>query len=141
MADETDLSDSRRPWRSAPDPRVEGWLALSDDELLHSIDRLDPDHSMDETLIRIVRSDRHFFIRQEAAKRIRDARLLMDCAHDRHVGQILVRRLSRIEDVEYLERLATQSHYLDVRKAARAQLAALQLYLGDDCPGAQSTDI
>jgi len=42
------------------------------------------------------------------------------------VGQILARRLSRIEDIAYLESLVQRSHHLDVRKAARAQLAMLR---------------
>jgi hypothetical protein len=38
------------------------------------------------------------------------------------VGQILVRGLTRREDVEYLKKLLAQSRHLDVRNAARAQL-------------------
>jgi hypothetical protein len=116
----------RRPWRTGPDTHVGGWLALDDDELLHHIETLAPDHAMDETLIRIVRSDRHFFVRQEAAKRVHDTKLLEDYENDRHVGQILARRMSRIEDLAYLERLAAHSRHLDVRKSAQAQLLSLK---------------
>ena len=49
-------------------------------------------------------SHRHFFIRQEAAKRVKDRRRLFAFEDDRHVGQILVRHLTRREDVTYLER-------------------------------------
>ncbi len=122
--------EGRRPWHSAPASRPESFLALHDDELLHRIQSLPPDHTLDESLLRVIRSDRHFFIRQEAAKRIRDARLLLDCAEDRHVGQILARRMSRIEDIEYLERLATESLHLDVRKAALCQIDHLRRLLG-----------
>ena len=116
----------RRPWREGPDPQADGFLSLDDDELLHQIDSLPEDHALDQALLRVVTSDRHFFLRQAAAKRIRDTRLLLDYAHDRHVGQILARRLSRDEDLAYLESLAKRSHHLDVRKAARAQLALLR---------------
>jgi hypothetical protein len=131
MDDEAAYSNGRRAWRVGGSPEEDGWLSLNDDELLHHLETIGSEHSMDETLLRIVCSDRHFYIRQEAAKRIRDAKLLLTCADDRHVGQILVRHLSRVEDVEYLERLAVQSRYLDVRKAARAQLGALKFRLGE----------
>ena len=41
---------------------------------------------------------------------------------DRHIGQILVRQMTRAADVAYLERLRDDSRYLEVRKAADAQL-------------------
>jgi hypothetical protein len=69
-----------------------------------------------------VRSDRHFFIRQEAAKKIRDPDLLKNHAEDRHIGQVLVRVMTRTADVEYLERLVREARYLEVRKAAETQL-------------------
>jgi hypothetical protein len=115
----------RQAWREGPDPGAEGLLALTDDELLHAIESLPEEHGMDESLLSVVCSNRHFFIRQAAAKRIRDAGLLFAHAHDRHVGQILARRMSRIEDIAYLEHLLATSHYLEVRKAAHAQLALL----------------
>ena len=45
---------------------------------------------------------------------------------DRYIGQILVRRMGRDTDVEYLERLVRESRHLDVRNAARAQLKLLR---------------
>ena len=116
----------RKPWREGPDPQARGLLSLDDDELLHRIESLPEDHEQDEALLQVVVSDRHFFLRQAAAKRIRDARLLLHHDQDRHVGQILARRLSRIEDIAYLEGLVQRSHHLDVRKAARAQLVMLR---------------
>jgi hypothetical protein len=97
-------------------------LALSDDELLFRIASLPADHNADETLVLVIRSDRHFFVRQEAAKRVRNVTLLHDHRDDRHVGQILVRGLNRREDIEYLKKLVAESRHLDVRNAAQAQL-------------------
>src|SRR5512141_2881684 len=125
MMEPVDRTQGRRPWHSALDPERDLLLALHDDELLHRIQSLPADHTDDESLLRVIRSDRHFFIRQEAAKRVRDTRLLMGCAQDRHVGQILARRMSRIEDIEYLERLAKESLHLDVRNAAQSQITYL----------------
>jgi hypothetical protein len=124
--------DDRRAWRTGPDPDVptRSWLALDDEELLHKIETLDPDAEVDLELLAIVRSSRHFFIRQEAAKRIRQRAALVAHVHDRHIGQILVRRLTREEDITYLEDLASNSRHLDVRKAAEAQLLALRRSLG-----------
>jgi hypothetical protein len=45
---------------------------------------------------------------------------------DRHIGQILVRRMRRDTDVEYLERLVRETRHLEVRNAAVAQLKALR---------------
>ena len=70
-------------------------------------------------------SDRHFFIRQEAAKRVRDRSRLFAFEDDRHIGQILVRHLTRREDVTYLEHLSNRSHHVEVRSAAQVQLARL----------------
>jgi hypothetical protein len=121
---EDDDGPSRRaPWVAGPEPAAaSGWLALDDDELLFRIERLTPEHGEDEALMEVVRSLRHFFIRQEAAKKIRDAELLKAFAADRHIGQILVRQMTRAADVAYLERLRDESRYLEVRKAADAQL-------------------
>ncbi|HWX25334.1 MAG TPA: hypothetical protein VN083_09845 [Vicinamibacteria bacterium] len=98
------------------------WLSLDDDELLFRIEALGADHKADDRLIGVVRSRRHFFIRQEAAKKIRDQNLLRDHSQDRHIGQIFVRALTRAEDVSYLERLAAESRHIEVRNAADAQL-------------------
>ena len=73
-----------------------------------------------------MRSNRHFFIRQEAAKRIRDADHLKAFAGDRHIGQILARQMRRDEDVTYLEQLMRDSRHLEVRNAARVQLRLLK---------------
>ena len=73
----------------------------------------------------MVESDRHFFIRQEAAKRVTDRNRLFAFEDDRHVGQILVRHLTRREDVTYLERLSSRSKHVEVRSAAQVQLARL----------------
>jgi hypothetical protein len=98
------------------------WLSFDDDELLFRVEALGPDHDEDDRLIMVVRSRRHFFIRQEAAKKIRDQNRLREHANDRHIGQILVRALTRAEDVSYLKRLLSESRHLEVRNAAEAQL-------------------
>lgn len=118
MADDPALR--RRAWTKEPSDG--GWLALSDDELLFRIEALEADHGMDQTLMEVVRSDRHFFIRQEAAKRITDPHLLKEQSGDRHIGQILARRMTRGEDVAYLVKLVAETRHLEVRKAADAQL-------------------
>jgi hypothetical protein len=102
------------------------WLALSDDELIHRVECLPKNHGKDHVLIEVVGSPRHFFIRQVAAKRIEDPKLLHEHWDDRHIGQIMVRGLSRSEDVAYLEKLRGESRYLDVRKAAEAQLSIIE---------------
>ena len=78
----------------------------------------------------MVRSHRHFFIRQEAAKRIRDAERLKAFAGDRHIGQILARQMRREEDIDYLEQLLRESRHLEVRNAAQVQLRLLKKTLG-----------
>ena len=116
----------RRPAGGGPGlPGQDGWLALSDDELLFQIQSLPADHEEDEELLRVVRSSRHFFLRQEAAKRMRDPSRLKAFEGDRHIGQILARHMERDADVDYLERLAKESRHIDVRNAARAQLQLL----------------
>jgi hypothetical protein len=112
----------RQAWKPGPDDSPSELLRLSDDELLYRIEALQQDHDFDLGLLEVVRSDRHFFVRQEAAKRIRDAHLLKDHSGDRHIGQILVRGMTRTEDVQYLEKLIAESRHLEVRKAAEAQL-------------------
>jgi len=116
----------RQEWREGPDEDAppESWLGLDDDELLHRIETEGPEAS-DDVLMEIVESDRHFYIRQEAAKRVRDRAPLFDYEDDRHVGQILVRHLTRREDVTYLERLVARSTHVEVRAAAQVQLARL----------------
>jgi len=117
----------RRPWTEGPDEeaRPESWLVLDDDELLHRIETFDARENEDDRLLEVVASDRHFFIRQEAAKRVRDRNRLFAFEDDRHIGQILVRHLTRREDVTYLERLSNRSHHVEVRSAAQVQLARL----------------
>jgi hypothetical protein len=116
--------DRRRP--AATVAGAPGWLALDDDDLLFEIERLPASHREDDALLAVVTSPRHFFIRQEAAKKVRDRERLKAHAADRHIGQILVRALTRNDDVAYLERLVAESRHLEVRKAAEAQLAKLK---------------
>jgi len=125
----SDGHDLRRPTTGGPLPDDTGWLVLSDDELLFRIESLGPDHIRDADLVAVVRSGRHFFVRQEAAKRIRDPERLKAFAADRHIGQILARKMRRDGDVEYLEHLLGQSRHLEVRNAARAQLRILKAAL------------
>ena len=120
---EEDARSRRRGWREGPGDS--GWLGLSDDELLYRIGSLPPDHAQDARLLEVVRSDRHFFIRQEAAKRMLDQELLKEHGGDRHIGQILVRGMTREEDIAYLRKLMVESHHLEVRKAAEAQLGII----------------
>lgn len=117
----------RRPWTEGPagDAPSGSWLALDDDELLSRIETLDERHDQDDRLLDVVSSDRHFFVRQEAAKRVRDRSRLFAFEGDRHIGQILVRHLTRREDVDYLQRLSSRSHHVEVRSAAQVQLARL----------------
>ena len=98
---------------------------LSDDDLLFEIERLPAGHDADADLLKVVRSARHFFIRQEAAKKVRNHEQLKDHSTDRHIGQILVRGLNRSDDVAYLERLLVESRHIEVKKAAEAQLRAI----------------
>ncbi len=120
-------SSQRRPWTEDADEEAppESWLILDDDELLHRIETLGEAENEDDRLLEVVASDRHFFIRQEAAKRVRDRERLFAFEDDRHVGQILVRHLTRREDVTYLERLCNRSQHVEVRVAAQVQLARL----------------
>jgi hypothetical protein len=106
-------------------PRGDGWLGLSDDDLLFEIERLPAGHEADADLIEVVQSARHFFIRQEAAKKVRNHDRLKEHSGDRHIGQILVRGLNRTDDVAYLERLLMESRHIEVKKAAEAQLRAI----------------
>jgi hypothetical protein len=132
--DGSDAQDpTRRPWREGPEENgpAESWLARSDDELLHNIETIGSQHDADDKLLEVVASDRHFFIRQEAAKRVRRKKLLFPYEDDRHIGQILVRHLNRREDLTYLERLVTRSKHGEVRKAAQVQLARLRKRLAD----------
>jgi DNA-binding NarL/FixJ family response regulator len=123
----------RRPWHEGPEEgrSAESWLRLNDDELLQRIETIDSQHDADERLLEVVASDRHFFIRQEAAKRIRRKKLLFPYEDDRHIGQILVRHLNRREDLTYLERLVTRSAHGEVRRAAHVQLARLRKRLAE----------
>ena len=106
------------------------WLDLSDDDLLYEIERLPAGHGEDDALLAVVESPRHFFIRQEAAKKVGDRERLKAHAADRHIGQILVRALTRDDDVAYLERLIGESRHLEVKKAAELQLEKLKAVTG-----------
>src|SRR5512144_2725377 len=136
-----DDSFRRRPWTETPDEGAppESWLSLPDDELLHRIQSFDAQENEDDRLLEVVASDRHFFIRQEAAKRVRDRGRLFAFEDDRHVGQILVRHLTRREDATYLERLSNRSHHAEVRAAAQVQLARLWRRLDAPKPGPEAT--
>jgi hypothetical protein len=127
----------REPWHEGPDRGAspDSWLCLDDDEVLQRIETLAPGVDADERLLEIVHSSRHFFIRQEAAKRVRDRHKLFAFEGDRHVGQILVRHLTRREDIDYLEKLAGRSHHVEVRKAAQLQLARLWARFQPASPG------
>jgi FixJ family two-component response regulator len=124
---------SRRPWHEGPqgDAPAESWLGFDDDELLHRIEAVGPQHGEDARLLEVVASDRHFFIRQEAAKRVRYKKLLFPYEDDRHIGQILVRHMNRREDLTYLERLVARGTHGEVRKAAQVQLARLRKRISD----------
>ena len=76
-------------------PRPESWLALDDDELLHRIETFGAERTRTTGSSRSSTSHRHFFVRQEAAKRVKDRARLFAFEDDRHVGQILVRHLTR----------------------------------------------
>ncbi len=115
----------RRPEMSGPTPSETGWLALDDDEILYRIESLPLEHAHEADLLDVVRSQRHFFVRQEAAKRIRDAERLKSFAGDRHIGQILVRQMTRADDAGYLKMLLQNSRHIEVRNAAAAQLRLL----------------
>jgi hypothetical protein len=105
----------------------DGWLGKSDDDLLFEIESLPAGHAADAALLEVVQSSRHFFIRQEAAKKVRNHDRLKEHSSDRHIGQILVRGLNRTDDVAYLERLLSESRHIEVKKAAEAQLRAIAL--------------
>ena len=116
----------RRSPANLPLPGEDSWLALSDDDLLFEIESLPVGHDVDERLLAVVRSGRHFFLRQEAAKRIGDPERLKAFASDRHIGQILARQMRREADLHYLEQLIRDSRHLEVRNAARAQLEIIR---------------
>jgi hypothetical protein len=116
----------RQGWRKGPTGASDSWLALDDDDLLFRIEGLPEGHCEDASLLEVVRSDRHFFVRQEAAKKLTDPHCLKAHAEDRHIAQILVRGLNRQEDLNYLQKLVSESRHLEVRKAAEAQLKLLK---------------
>ena len=119
----------RQEVAAGPQAGDTGWLALTDDELVFRIESLPADHSSDDELVSVVRSTRHFFVRQEAAKKVRDTDRLKAFAEDRHIGQILARQMRRDTDVEYLEQLLRLSLHLEVRNAATVQLRLLKQML------------
>jgi len=131
VVERDDPKRRRRPWLTGPVPGAGGWLSLNDDDLLFEIEALVDGHRCDERLLEVVRSERHFFIRQEAAKKVNDTSRLREHSGDRHIGQILVRGMTRAEDIAYLERLVKESRHLEVRKAAEAQLEFLRTRSGE----------
>jgi len=126
----TDRRDLRQAAVVGPLPGDKGWLALPDDELVFRIESLGLQHAHDEDLLAVVWSHRHFFIRQEAAKRILDPERLKVFSGDRHIGQILARQMRREEDIDYLEQLLRESRHLEVRNAAQMQLRLLKKTFG-----------
>ena len=124
------MSELRRPFAAGPAAGDTGWLAESDDELVFRIESLPADHPHDDELVSVVQSNRHFFVRQEAAKKIRDPDRLKAFADDRHIGQILARQMRRESDIDYLEELLRESRHLEVRNAATVQLRQLKAMLG-----------
>ena len=131
----------RRAETVGPVPGAGGWLGLDDDQLLHRIQSLPADHANDHDLLDVLRSSRHFFVRQEAAKRIRDREHLKAFAGDRHIGQVLARQMSRASDAGYLETMLRESRHLEVRNAAAAQLRLLRAERArEGLPGAVSSD-
>lgn len=124
------MHDERHPVRTEPATDAAEWLALADDELVYRIESLPAEHGEDEPLLAVVRSERHFFVRQEAAKKIRDPERLKAFSGDRHIGQILARQMRREADIEYLEQLLRDSRHLEVKNAARVQLRLLKAALG-----------
>lgn len=123
------MSETRQPFAPGPTAGDTGWLAESDDELVFSIESLPAEHAHDDDLVSVVQSNRHFFVRQEAAKKIRDPDRLKAFAGDRHIGQILARQMRRDTDVAYLEQLLRESRHLEVRNAATVQLRLLKAAL------------
>jgi len=124
------MPEHRQPFAAGPTAGDTGWLALSDDELVYRIEALPANHALDDELVAVVQSHRHFFVRQEAAKKMRDPERLKAFAGDRHVGQILARQMRREEDLGYLEQLLRESRHLEVRNAATVQLRLLKAALG-----------
>jgi hypothetical protein len=128
--------ERRQQWKAGPNATLPGtsWQCFDDDTLLAWLQSLPADHGMDGRLLEILSSDRHFYLRQAAAMSIRDPERLKEFAGDRHVGQILARRLSRAEDITYLSGLVQASRHLEVRRAAQAQLSSLLARLGGSSP-------
>lgn len=125
-------NERRRAWTIGPEhpDGGESWRHLDDDALLAGLAALGPGHGADLVLLEIVSSNRHFFVRQAAALALDDPAPLRRYADDRHLGQILARRLSRVEDLVYLRALAQDARHAEVRRAAEAQLKELQRRLG-----------
>lgn len=120
--------DRRQRWEPGPSGNVpsNSWQCFDDDTLLAWIQALPDHHRHDEQLLEIVRSNRHFYVRQSAALHIGNPERLKPFSEDRHVGQILARRLSRAEDAAYLLALVKETRHLEVKRAAQAQLAELK---------------
>jgi len=134
----SDGQGRRRGATSGPTPGAVGWLSLDDDELLFRIESLPADHGHDDDLLSVIQSERHFFVRQEAAKRIRNGERLKAFASDRHIGQILARQMARANDAGYLRILVRTSRHIEVRNAAAAQLRLLEKD-GRPSPGSDVT--
>ena len=66
-------AQGRLDWDEGPDAAApeESWLTLDDDDLLLRIESVGAEEDEDDRLLEVVESHRHFFVRQEAAKRVR----------------------------------------------------------------------
>lgn len=128
--------ERRSLWSAGTQGRVpsHSWECYDDDTLLAWLQALPEHHGHDDQLLDIVRSDRHFYVRQNAARRMREPERLAAFAADRHVGQILSRQLRRAEDLAYLSALAGSSRNPEVRHAAQAQLEDLERRLAETLP-------
>jgi hypothetical protein len=125
--------ERRLSWSDAAEPGAPGWRVLEDEALLGRIESTPVGSAADPFFLEVVGSQRHFFIRQQAAKKVSEPELLKRHSDDRHIGQILVRVMTRREDVAYLERLVSHTRHLEVRNAAIAQLKLLARALkGED---------
>ena len=128
------LPERRVSWSDRPELGGPDWRALDDDDLLSRIESMPAGSATDPFLLEVIASQRHFFIRQQAAKKVSEPELLKTHSDDRHIGQVLVRVMTRREDVAYLERLARGARHLEVRNAAVAQLKLVARALkGEGC--------
>jgi len=120
----------RQAWTDGPggdapgdDAPPDSWLFLDDDALLQRIASLDSAADEDEHLLEIVTSHRHFFVRQEAAKRVKDGGASTPSRTTGTSGRSSFATCPRREDLTYLERISMLSRHVEIRQAAQVQLA------------------